>query len=212
MIPHTLTSPQNDCDAWRPEFNYLYDKLVLSIALGYRCAPHGVDPAPDDYPVISKPITNLYGLGIGCEIWTTGRDIQYKPGHFWMKLFAGAWESFDIDSSSQTAFRAVATQNESKLPVSWSINEIPAPQFNLPFTLPTRHNVETIGGNIIEIHPRWCNEWMKHYHKCPLCVSVLWSNTLESEIPIGWTDLRLDDANLFLKQKRIAQLVTTTTV
>ena len=52
-------------------------------------APHGVDPPA--FPVFSKPITNLKGMGVGSRILRSATDYAERcaPGHMWMALLEG---------------------------------------------------------------------------------------------------------------------------
>src|ERR1022692_3095550 len=57
---------------------------------------HGVEPA--SYPVFSKPIINLRGMGMGsCTLQSREEYLQRQtPGHFWMTLLNGEHVSSDI--------------------------------------------------------------------------------------------------------------------
>jgi len=47
-------------------------------------------PAPR-FPVFSKPITNLKGMGVGSRVLNTQAeyDANAAPGHMWMTLLRG---------------------------------------------------------------------------------------------------------------------------
>ena len=53
---------------------------------GLDAAPHGVEPK--GFPVFSKPITNLKGMGVGSRVLRSAADYvtHYAPGHMWMTL------------------------------------------------------------------------------------------------------------------------------
>ena len=55
--------PLNDLDAWLqyPDHNWVYNRLELAKFQGLKCAPMPITPL--SYPVIIKPIINLYGMG-----------------------------------------------------------------------------------------------------------------------------------------------------
>ena len=65
FCPPDVLIPTEDCDAWNlyPAQRWVYDKLRICISQDIPAAPHGV--APTHYPVFSKPIYNLNGMGVG---------------------------------------------------------------------------------------------------------------------------------------------------
>lgn len=74
-----------------PWARWVYNKLLLSHALQYECAPHGINPTT--FPVFSKPIMNLEGMALGSKVWCSADDIEYIAGHlfysvpvWWKKL------------------------------------------------------------------------------------------------------------------------------
>ena len=62
--PQHIRIPTEDADAyvWYPAHNWIYDKLRIALSQGIEAAPHGVPPTR--FPVFSKPITNLKGMGV----------------------------------------------------------------------------------------------------------------------------------------------------
>ena len=52
-------------------------------------APHGVPPPR--FPVFSKPITNLKGMGVGSRVLHSQAEYEQSltPGHMWMTLLEG---------------------------------------------------------------------------------------------------------------------------
>ena len=63
--PDDVLIPTDDPDSWNwyPRHRWLYDKLKVAESQGLACGPHGV--APERFPVFSKPMMNLKGMGIG---------------------------------------------------------------------------------------------------------------------------------------------------
>ncbi len=63
--PVDVFIPTEDSDAWlwNPAHRWIYDKLAVATSQGLDAAPHGVSPT--HYPVFSKPIYNLKGMGVG---------------------------------------------------------------------------------------------------------------------------------------------------
>ena len=63
--PDNVLIATDDFDAWPwyPKHNWIYDKLRIAQSQGFNSGPHGV--MPPAFPVFSKPITNLKGMGVG---------------------------------------------------------------------------------------------------------------------------------------------------
>src|SRR5271169_2673089 len=80
--------PTEDSDAWRwyPAHRWVYDKLAVALSQNLDAGPHGIQPPR--FPVFSKPIVNLKGMGVGSRVLRTAADYEqhYAPGHFWMTL------------------------------------------------------------------------------------------------------------------------------
>jgi hypothetical protein len=88
---HITTAAQiatEDSDAWQwyPRHRWVYDKLQVALSQNLDAGPHGTPPLR--FPVFSKPIVNLKGMGVGSRVLNTPADYQryYAPGHFWMTL------------------------------------------------------------------------------------------------------------------------------
>src|SRR5262249_45117653 len=62
--PPDVNIPTEDSDAWLwfPDHRWVYDKVAIALSQGLDAGPHGVPPPR--FPVFSKPITNLKGMGI----------------------------------------------------------------------------------------------------------------------------------------------------
>jgi hypothetical protein len=63
--PADINIPTEDFDAWvwYPGERWVYDKITVAHSQGLDAGPHGT--TPPRFPVFSKPITNLKGMGIG---------------------------------------------------------------------------------------------------------------------------------------------------
>lgn len=189
----------DDCEAYSkfPRDAWVYNKLSLYQKLGYRTAPHGV--RPDYYPVISKPIVNLWGLALGVERWCSESDVKYRAGHLWMEEFTGAWLSFDIDFDTGAVWKAQAVTQTlwQGTPHSWHVE--PMTVWDLPSKLvsdlrslnlsTSTINVETLGGNITEVHLRWSYEISQWYDQEEFDVDVIWSRDPSERAPAGWIEL-----------------------
>ena len=77
--PDNVLIPTDDFDAWPwyPKHNWIYDKLRMAQSQGFTCGPHGV--MPPAFPVFSKPITNLKGMGVGSRV--IARKRKCWPAH-----------------------------------------------------------------------------------------------------------------------------------
>lgn len=152
-----------DGDAWkkcRNEDLWVFDKLILSKKLGYRCGPAGVEvPVPGYYVV--RPITNTFGMGVGAEVKYLKHETDHLgPGKFWCKQFHGPHYSVDYHGDGKQKF-CVQGFRDKKDPLykwrEWKLidKKIPCPP--IVDTLVGKYdtiNCEFIGDKLIEIHLR----------------------------------------------------------
>jgi hypothetical protein len=175
--PREVRIPTEDPDAyqWHRAQRWVYDKLRLTASQGLSCAPHGV--VPWQFPVFSKPVTNLRGMGVGSRVLTSLEDYRrhLQPGHFWMTLLEGEHVSSDIAvvQGRATWWRhARGTPAPQGMFDHWMIEG--GRRSELEAYLETwllRHlwaytgmlNVETIGGRIIDAHLRFADQWPDLY-------------------------------------------------
>lgn len=175
--PAGVEIPTEDCDAWEwnPSHRWVYDKIAIAQTQSLEAGPHGV--TPPFFPVFSKPIVNLRGMGVGSRVLRDEAEYRrhYAPGHMWMRLLEGRHVSSDV---------AV----EDGVPQWWRhVTGVPAGEGT--FDLWTVHaavdaaietrcgdwvrenlagytgmlNLETIGGTIIEAHLRFSDQWPDLY-------------------------------------------------
>ena len=81
--PDDIVIPTDDADAYRlfPAHRWIYNKLLVCETQGLVHGPHGIEPST--FPVFSKPIFNLRGMGVGGRI-LHGREEYLRhqqPGH-----------------------------------------------------------------------------------------------------------------------------------
>src|SRR5664279_118519 len=80
--------PTDDVRAWPlyPVHRWVYDKLTVALSQGLEAAPHGV--MPPRFPVFSKPMINLRGMGAGSRAIVSEDDYRtaLTGGHFWSTL------------------------------------------------------------------------------------------------------------------------------
>lgn len=164
-----------DCWSWYPEYRWIYDKLKVAEGQGLACGPHGV--MPDRFPVFSKPMTNLKGMGVGSRVIASPEDYQhaYAPGHMWMELLSGAHVSTDCaveNGSIRWVRHATGTPWTGGTFKHWTVHADSDPalvRYLAEWT--ARHmggysgmmNFETIGGRIIEAHLRFADQWCDLY-------------------------------------------------
>jgi len=175
--PDNVLIPTEDSDAWtwNPTHRWIYDKLAVAMSQGLDAAPHGV--APRNYPVFSKPIYNLKGMGVGSRRLGSEADYvaHYQPGHFWSTLLDGAHISSDValvDGVPQWWRHARGIASGDGTFDYWEVGAAAEPAVeewcgawcarNLAGCT-GMINLETIGGRIIEAHLRFADQWPDLY-------------------------------------------------
>jgi hypothetical protein len=169
--------PTEDSDAWQwyPAQRWIYDKLAVALSQGLDAGPHGT-PAPH-FPVFSKPIVNLKGMGVGSRVLKSQADYEahYAPGHFWMPLLDGRHVSSDVAvvRGEPRWWRHVTGKPAGEGTFDyWIIHAEPDGGIEQPCgawiekNLPGYTgvlNLETIGGTIIEAHLRFADQWPDLY-------------------------------------------------
>src|SRR5262245_54613561 len=96
--PPGVIVPTDDPEAWAlyPGWRWVFDKLAICRTQGIEHGPHGVEPP--SYPVFSKPIYNLRGMGTGSRVVSSAAEMHatITPGHMWMRLLHGEHVSTDM--------------------------------------------------------------------------------------------------------------------
>ncbi len=175
--PDDVLIPTEDSDAWlwNPAHRWVYDKLAVALSQNLAAAPHGV--APTAFPVFSKPIYNLTGMGVGSRVLASVDDYvsHYQPGHLWMKLLTGDHVSTDlavVDGVPQWWRHARGMASGDGTFDHWEISTKPEPTLEeWCGSWCRKHlagysgmvNLETIGGRIIEVHLRFADQWPDLY-------------------------------------------------
>jgi len=137
---------------------WLFDKLILSRKLGYKCGPAGIPVStPGNY--IVRPISNLKGMGIGASVRYIQDSTDHLPaGYFWCEIFAG--RHISVDYNYGVPVLAVEGFREADDPLyrfsKWvkvsDLNHIP---LEVSVLRKFEHaNIEFIGNKIIEVHLR----------------------------------------------------------
>ena len=87
----------NDIESWeiQRDHNKIYNKLWLIDCQNIDCGPIGTNPT--QYPIIIKPIINLYGMSKGFKKIKDKEEYlkNQDDGTFWMPYFEG--DNFTID-------------------------------------------------------------------------------------------------------------------
>jgi hypothetical protein len=175
--PPEVRIPTEDPDAyeWHPQYRWVYDKLRLCASQGLACAPHGVEPP--EFPVFSKPITNLRGMGVGSRILRSRADYRrhLTAGHFWMTLLEG--EHISTDAAVVRGKAAWRRHSRGK-PAGegmfdyWTIEASARPHLEAYLEAWLARNLgsytgmvnfETIAGRIIDAHLRFADQWPELY-------------------------------------------------
>lgn len=169
--------PTRDVDAWQlnPEHRWVYDKLAIARSEGIAAGPHGT--VPPHFPIFSKPITNLNGMGAGSRALHTLAEYKasYAAGHMWVTLAEGEHVSSDIavvegepcwwrHSTGRPAGQGTFDY--------WTVHAAPKTDVEARCGAWVRRhlmgytgmlNLETIGGSIIEAHLRFSAQWPDLY-------------------------------------------------
>jgi hypothetical protein len=174
--PDVLISTEDeDSWTWHPRHRWVYDKVLVAQSQGLAAAPHGVEPKA--FPVFSKPITNLKGMGVGSRVLRSAADYaaHYAPGHMWMTLLDGRHVSSDV---AVVDGEPVWWRHVTGRPISegmfdyWVIHAAPDAAIETRCGAWIRRfmagytgmmNLETIGGTIIEVHLRFADQWPDLY-------------------------------------------------
>ena len=91
--------PNYDTDAWtrlRP-WNFVYDKLFIADSQQLPCGPWGT--YPNKYPIIIKPIINLFGMSRGFRLIKSEKEYQAidnADGHLWEEYLTGDNMTIDL--------------------------------------------------------------------------------------------------------------------
>jgi hypothetical protein len=169
--------PTEDSDAWlwNPAHRWVYDKLTVALSQNLQAGPSGT--TPPHFPVFSKPITNLKGMGIGSRVLDSPADYERAcaPGYFWMTLLDGRHVSTDIAivAGQPLWWRHVTGKPAGEGTFDyWIVQAEPDAAIEAYCGAWLRKNLagytgmlnlETIGGKIAEVHLRFADQWPDLY-------------------------------------------------
>jgi hypothetical protein len=174
-VPEGVVIPIDEVSAWDlyPSYRWVHNKLLICETQGLPHGPHGT--IPTEYPVYSKPIYNMRGMGTGGRV--IHDEAEYaaalQPGHMWMPLFVGPHVSTDVALEAgqprwwrhTTGKHAVAEGTFDY----WTIHAAPNPVLesylgdwllNHLQGFTGIVNIETIGGRMLECHLRMAEQWL----------------------------------------------------
>jgi hypothetical protein len=177
QVKTTANITTEDTDAWQryPAHRWVYDKLDVALSQKLEAGPHGTPPPR--FPVFSKPIVNLKGMGVGSRVLHSQADYdRYSaPGHFWMTLLDGRHVSSDLAVVDGVPrwWRHVTGKPAAEGTFDyWTIHDGPDAGIEDRCGAWVRShlagytgmlNLETIGGTIIEVHLRFADQWPDLY-------------------------------------------------
>jgi len=212
-----------DCDAWNryPRHRWLFNKLDLSLKLGYAAGPGGTS-VPSDGDYIVRPIMNLSGMGVGATRQQLKRN-DYKtvpPGYFWSEFFHGPNVSVDYEwvvegskNMLKPVFAAEGYRTSSDLYRFNGWKRIDPPYWDLPEWIKELHdvprfNIEFVYDKIIEIHLRPGNDFPDGATQIIPIWSDMSGHDIDRFIRAGYTQVtNFDDADGHLKEvKRLGFL------
>jgi hypothetical protein len=169
--------PTEDPDAWRwnPSYRWVYDKLAVALSQNLDAGPHGT--VPPRFPIFSKPIINLKGMGAGSRTLHSAAEYEkyYAPGHMWVTLLEGPHVSSDVAvvDGEPRWWRHVTGKPAGEGTFDyWTVHAAPDYEIETFCGRWVRQhlvgytgmlNLETIGGFIIEAHLRFADQWPDLY-------------------------------------------------
>ncbi|MBN8929301.1 MAG: hypothetical protein J0H19_22105 [Rhodospirillales bacterium] len=170
-----ISTEDSDSWLWYPAYRWVYDKLAVALSQGLEAAPHGVTPPA--FPVFSKPIMNLRGMGVGSRVIHDAGEYaaHLTAGHFWSTLLTGRHVSSDValvDGEPHWWRHTTGAAGQDGTFDHWHVHAEDDPAIEaLCFEWCRRHlrgytgmaNFETIGGRIIEAHLRFADQWPDLY-------------------------------------------------
>ena len=175
--PEDVLIPTDDPDCWElfPRHRWIYNKLRIAESQGLVCGPHGL--VPPEFPVFSKPVINLKGMGVGsCAVFShADYERVYQPGHMWMPLLEGDHVSTDcavVNGALVWSRHATGVPWRGGMFKHWTIHAAKRPVLDTFLSGWVRQhmagytgmmNFETIAGAIIEAHLRFADQWCDLY-------------------------------------------------
>jgi len=171
--------PVDDATVWKyfPNLRWTMNKMFLCEIQKIKYSPHGV--IPSFWPVFSKPIMNIWGMGIGAKKISSKKELNqfYSPGHFWMEFLDGDHISLDIillKGKPLWWVHSIGYNSYKGTFDYWKINKNNLNPLSTFFDIDFLRyfssytgilNLEIINNKIIECHPRLCSQFVPIYGK-----------------------------------------------
>lgn len=175
--PDHVVIPTEDGHAYElfPHHRWVYNKLHICETQGLAHGLHGMMPVA--FPVFSKPIYNMRGMGTGSMIMDSEDTytLNQQPGYMWMPLLEGSHVSTDaavIDGVPKWWRHTTGQPIGDGMFDYWTVQAEPIPELETYLTEWLRKNLrgytgivnfETIGNRIIECHLRMSDQWVDLY-------------------------------------------------
>jgi len=172
--PPDVVVPIDDATAWMlyPRHRWVYNKLLICETQNLPHGPHGTEP--DRFPVFSKPIYNMRGMGTGGRIVRSAGEYEaaLTPGHLWMPLFTGRHVSTDValqDGRPRWWRHTTGKPGPHGTFDYWTVHAARDAALERYIGRWVRRNLkgfdgvanfETIGGRIVECHLRMAEQWL----------------------------------------------------
>lgn len=167
--------PTSDASAWKQYENHrwVYFKNKICEIQNISWLPSGV--LPEKYPVFSKPVFNLYGMGAQAFRMDSKDEYIYMPGHIVTEYFTGDHVSTDLAISRGKIYwlqHAIGHGSNKGAFDYWELLEHTISDILcllVKFVIVHLKdftgviNVETIGGRMIDVHLRFSNQWIDLY-------------------------------------------------
>ena len=177
VCPESVLISTDDTDSYAlyPEHRWVYNKLAIAESQHLLCAPHGI--VPTIFPVFSKPIYNLRGMGLETRVFDNLDQYvaERDPGHMWVEVLSGEHLSSDVAVVKGQAVwwrHVMGHPGPHQTFDYWTVLADRRPSVeaycaewivaNLP-SYSGMMNLETIGGKIIEGHLRFADQWPDLY-------------------------------------------------
>lgn len=173
-VPEGVVVPIDDATGWTlyPRHRWVYNKLLICETQGLPHGPHGT--TPPGFPVFSKPIYNMRGMGTGSRVLHSAEEYEaaIEPGYLWMPLCTGEHVSTDValrDGEPVWWRHTTGIATGDGTFDYWTVHAEPIPALDarvLPWLALNLEgftgviNLETIGGTIIECHLRMAEQWL----------------------------------------------------
>ena len=172
--PDGVTIPTDDILAYRlyPDHRWIYNKILICETQGLECGPQGITPSK--FPVFSKPVYNLRGMGINSRAIKNSGELNCYclPGHFWMDFLRGEHVSSDaavINGEPVWWRHTIGKPSGYGTFDYWTVLIEPRPNIEMYCGQWLQSNLkgytgivnmETIAGKIIECHLRLSDQWV----------------------------------------------------